>query len=67
MPAQKQLSAPPTISVPAVRDTALEAGMLSRLINERYAAVQVLHLLSDSCFYDTDHLRLFKAIRQLDV
>lgn len=57
----------PRFSVEPVKDLALEAGLLSRLINERYAAVQVLHLLSDNCFYDNDHLQLFRAIRQLDV
>lgn len=57
----------PQYAIEPVRDTALEAGMLNRLINERYAAVRVLHLLSDACFFESDHLKLYQAIHQLDV
>ena len=53
-------------SVVPVRDIPLEAAVLSRLINERYAAMQVLHMLSEECFYDANHLRLYKAIVSLD-
>ena len=53
-------------SVVPVSDTALEAAVLNRLINERYAAMQVLHMLNEACFYDPNHLTLFRAIVSLD-
>lgn len=53
-------------SVPPVRDVALEAAVLSRMISERYAAMQVLHLLNEKCFYDPNHVTLFRAIVELD-
>lgn len=54
-------------SVVPVYDLDLEAAMLNRLINERHAPLQVLHLLSDDCFYSKDHLTIFHAIKQLNL
>ena len=54
-------------SVVPVYDHDLEAAMLNRLINERQAPLQVLHLLSDDCFHNPDHLTIFHAIKQLNL
>lgn len=56
----------PQFSVVPVHDSALEAAVLNRLINERFATLQVMHLLDEGCFYDSDHLRLFRIVHQLE-
>lgn len=55
----------PNFSVVPVYDQALEAGVLNRLINERTAPLQVMHLLTEDCFYINEHGAIFRAIARL--
>lgn len=56
----------PLLSVVPVHDPDLEAAVLGRLMNERYASLQVMHLLDEGCFYIKDHLTLFRTMHQLE-
>ena len=55
----------PNFSVVPVYDQALEAGVLNRLINEHTAPLQVMHLLTEDCFYINEHAAIFRAIARL--
>lgn len=44
-----------------------EASVLNRLMNEKYAALEVMHLLNEQCFYEEEHRIIYHAmLRVLD-
>ncbi len=55
----------PEYATSLVKSEDLEAAMLNRLINDRYAPLQVMHLLRDDYFEDPTHHAIFKAISEL--
>jgi len=55
----------PLFALPPVFDKDLEAGVLNRLINERTAPLQVMHLLTEECFYMPEHQQLFQVVAKL--
>ena len=55
----------PRLSEEIAQSVELEAAMLSRLISEPTAALEVMHLLTEECFTLPVHRSLFQAIAQL--
>lgn len=53
------------LSVEPVRDKRIEASVLSCLMTEKLAVLQVMHLLNDQCFFEEEHQVIYHSMLRI--